>query len=146
MPGTSLKVQWLRLHASNAEGAGSIPDSGAKIPHDAQARRKRIRSVSGVMNNNSLCFLPSSTHSQSEGLPLGLPPWFTGNQHHLPSCKHSQVLKPFLPDIQTASSDISFFSEPGREALPYYFLAWIVHHFREQHLTPQTCSLHTFLL
>ena len=52
------------------------------------------------MNNNNLCFLPSPTCTQSEGLPLGLPPWFTGNQHHLPSCKHSQVLKLFLPNIQ----------------------------------------------
>ena len=26
-------VQWLRLHASNAGGAGSIPGGGTKIPH-----------------------------------------------------------------------------------------------------------------
>ena len=32
-PGTSLVVQWLRLHASNAEGAGLIPHQGTKIPH-----------------------------------------------------------------------------------------------------------------
>ena len=30
--GTSLVVQWLRLHASSAEGAGSIPGQGTKIP------------------------------------------------------------------------------------------------------------------
>ena len=30
--GTSLAVQWLRLHASSAEGAGSIPGQGTKIP------------------------------------------------------------------------------------------------------------------
>ena len=34
-PGTSLVVQWLRLHASNAGGAGSIPGRGTKIPHTA---------------------------------------------------------------------------------------------------------------
>ena len=32
-PGTSLVVQWLRLHASSAGGAGSIPGWGTKIPH-----------------------------------------------------------------------------------------------------------------
>ena len=32
MPGTSLKVQWLRLCASNEEGAGLIPGQGTKIP------------------------------------------------------------------------------------------------------------------
>jgi len=29
--GTSLVVQWLRLHASNAGGVGSIPGWGIKI-------------------------------------------------------------------------------------------------------------------
>ena len=31
--GTSLVVQWLRLHAPNAEGMGLIPGQGTKIPH-----------------------------------------------------------------------------------------------------------------
>ena len=31
--GTSLEVWWLRLHASSAEGAGSIPHQGTKTPH-----------------------------------------------------------------------------------------------------------------
>ena len=35
--GTSLVVQWLRLHASNAEGVGSIPGVGTKIPHTREA-------------------------------------------------------------------------------------------------------------
>ena len=30
---TCLAVQWLRLHASNAEDKGSIPGWGIKIPH-----------------------------------------------------------------------------------------------------------------
>ena len=30
--GTSLEVQWLRVHASNAEGMGSIPGWATKIP------------------------------------------------------------------------------------------------------------------
>ena len=31
--GTSLVVQWLRLHGSNAGGAGLIPGQGTKIPY-----------------------------------------------------------------------------------------------------------------
>ena len=31
--GTSLVVQWLRLHASNARDMASIPGQGTKIPH-----------------------------------------------------------------------------------------------------------------
>ena len=30
-----LVVQWLRLHASNAEAAGLIPGEGTKVPHAA---------------------------------------------------------------------------------------------------------------
>ena len=30
--GTSLVVQWLRLHAPNTEGLGSIPGQGTKSP------------------------------------------------------------------------------------------------------------------
>jgi hypothetical protein len=33
--GTSLVVQWLRLHAPNAGGPVSIPGPGTKIPHAA---------------------------------------------------------------------------------------------------------------
>jgi len=33
--GTSLVVQWLRLHLPEAGGAGLIPGWGIKIPHDA---------------------------------------------------------------------------------------------------------------
>ena len=33
--GTSLAVQWLGLHASNAGSVGSIPVPGTKIPHAA---------------------------------------------------------------------------------------------------------------
>ena len=33
---TSLAVQWLTRHTSNAQGAGSIPGQGTKIPHAVQ--------------------------------------------------------------------------------------------------------------
>ena len=32
MKGTSLAVQWLRLQVSKAEGVGSIPGQGTRIP------------------------------------------------------------------------------------------------------------------
>ena len=35
--GTSLVVQWLRLHTSTAAGVGSFPGQGTKIPHAAWA-------------------------------------------------------------------------------------------------------------
>ena len=38
--GTSLVVQWLRLRASNAEGMGSIPGRGTRIPHALRHHQK----------------------------------------------------------------------------------------------------------
>ena len=37
-------VQWLRLHASNAESAGSIPGWGTKIPYAVQ-RGQKIKNI-----------------------------------------------------------------------------------------------------
>ena len=47
--GTSLAVQWLRLHASNAGGAGSIPSQGTKITHTAWSgpKKKKNRKENG---------------------------------------------------------------------------------------------------
>ena len=39
---TSLVGQWLRLHASNAEGPGSNPGQGTKIPHAVWCDQKLI--------------------------------------------------------------------------------------------------------
>ena len=39
--GNSLAIQWLRLHASTAEGTGSTPGKGTKIPHASQVRQKK---------------------------------------------------------------------------------------------------------
>ena len=39
--GTSLVAQWLRLRASNAEGAGSIPGQGTRIPHAMRRSQKK---------------------------------------------------------------------------------------------------------
>ena len=38
---TALAVQWLRLHASTAGGAGWIPGQGTKIPHAAWCSQKK---------------------------------------------------------------------------------------------------------
>ena len=40
---TFLAVQWLRLHASNAGGVGSIPCQGTKIPHAVWRGGKKIK-------------------------------------------------------------------------------------------------------
>ena len=39
--GTSLAVQWLRLHASTAGSAGLIPGWGTKIPHATTRQQKK---------------------------------------------------------------------------------------------------------
>ena len=41
--GTSLAVQWLRLRASNAGGAGSIPGWGTEILHAVRCSQKKKR-------------------------------------------------------------------------------------------------------
>ena len=38
---TSLEGQWLRLHAPNVGGAGSIPGQGTKIPQATQQGQKK---------------------------------------------------------------------------------------------------------
>ena len=43
--GTSLGVQWLRLHTSNAEGTSSIPGQGTKIPHGTQCDQEILKNV-----------------------------------------------------------------------------------------------------
>ena len=39
--GSSLAVQWLRLHGPNAGGMGSIPDLGTEISHAMQPKKER---------------------------------------------------------------------------------------------------------
>ena len=41
--GTSLAVQWLRLRASNARDASSIPECGVKIPHDSWPKNQNVK-------------------------------------------------------------------------------------------------------
>ena len=41
MIGNFLAVQWLGFHAFTAEGLGSIPDWGTKIPTSRTAKKKK---------------------------------------------------------------------------------------------------------
>ena len=41
--GTSLVVQWLKLHLPNAGGAGSIPDQGVMITHALGPKNQNIK-------------------------------------------------------------------------------------------------------
>ena len=43
LQGSSLIVQWLRLHAVQAEGVGSVSDQGTKIPHAVQLGKKQTK-------------------------------------------------------------------------------------------------------
>ena len=47
-------VQWLRLHASTAEGTGSIP--AGEVLHVASVQPKKIR-VTTVCQDEEFCFL-----------------------------------------------------------------------------------------
>ena len=50
--GISMTVQWLRLHASNAGGAGSIPGQRTRIPHAAghgqKEKKQRVFSATSL--------------------------------------------------------------------------------------------------
>ena len=50
--GTSLVVQWLRLHAPNAGGLGSIPGQGTKIPFAIRCRLEG--GVGGLYGKSSM--------------------------------------------------------------------------------------------
>ena len=41
--GTSLAVQWLKLHLSMQGGEGSIPGQGVKIPHASGPKSQNIK-------------------------------------------------------------------------------------------------------
>ena len=53
--GTSLAVQWLRLHASNAEDSGSTPSRGTKILHTWRcvAKKKKLGQLDLAFTNVS---------------------------------------------------------------------------------------------
>ena len=50
--GTSLAVQWLRLHAFIAGDTGLIPDQGTKIPHAMWCGKKK-KNLGGLLTSLS---------------------------------------------------------------------------------------------
>ena len=50
--GTSLVVQWLRLHIPHAGGTGSIPSRGTKIPHAKRRGRKKKKGLQSFRLTN----------------------------------------------------------------------------------------------
>ena len=46
---TSLEIQWLRLHASNAGSTGSTPSQGNKIPHATWCGHKILETADHCM-------------------------------------------------------------------------------------------------
>ena len=57
MQWTSLAVQWLRLPAFTAGGAGSIPGWGTKVPHATKhgqkIKKKKINKINKRFKNKS---------------------------------------------------------------------------------------------
>ena len=47
--GTSLAVQWLRLHTSDAGGMGLISSAGTKIPHAMWCGQKKINLKNDIL-------------------------------------------------------------------------------------------------
>ena len=61
--GNSLVVQWLRLHASTAGGAGSIPGRGTKIPHAARyGQKKKFLEFDYFFTAPTLAWAPTIFH------------------------------------------------------------------------------------
>ena len=113
-------VQWLRLCPSNAEGVGSIPGQGTKIPHAAQPKSKNKQT------ENSPSLLPPgasricSPKPQSYTLPtadLGLSPGHLIDYLHLPLRPVSNSPTPgSLPDIPGLGSILA--GMPSLQSLP----------------------------
>ena len=73
--GTPLAVQWLELHTSIAEGPGSTPAWGTKIPHAMQYswRKKSIGShlsFTHTYTHTHRCWCGQGTATKAAGLPL----------------------------------------------------------------------------
>ena len=88
--GTSLAVQWLRLHASTAGGADSIPDWGTKFLHAAWCGQKKKKIQLGAQETKCgrelgerLCIKPSHAlvpetrgHLEEHPWPRTGSPWW----------------------------------------------------------------------
>ena len=75
--GTSPAVQWSRLRASTAGGAGSIPGQGTKIPNAAQRGQKKRMTMTLF---SSTVGSPAPVKCSSHKLALPPPPFSLGLQ------------------------------------------------------------------
>ena len=72
-------VQWLRLHASNAEGVGSIPGQGTKMPQNTDKklinRNKKLTYFGNhfimYMSNHYAVYLKLTQYCMSIIIKLG---------------------------------------------------------------------------
>ena len=60
--GTFLVVQWLRLHAPNAGGTGSIPGQGTKIPQATEQLSPQARTREFKHCSERPCMMQQSSH------------------------------------------------------------------------------------
>ena len=67
--GTSLVVQWIRLHTSSVGDTGSIPSQVTKIPHATQCGQKKKK----ILSQHSYIKLAQNTQllkwSSNQSLP-----------------------------------------------------------------------------
>jgi len=55
--GTSLVVQWLRIHPCNAEDVGSIPDERTEIPHALEQLSPLTTTKEPMCHNERFCVM-----------------------------------------------------------------------------------------
>ena len=69
--GTFLLVQWLRTHASNAEGIGLIPSQRTRIPHIAQYDKKKKKNSGNTDKEERIIICRSSTKQNKQKTMVG---------------------------------------------------------------------------
>ena len=76
--GTSLAVQWLRLHASNAGSVGSIPGRGTPTRRRVRPKKKKKR-IAPVCASATSTLSPGSPHAPSSCPSSPHTPNYNGN-------------------------------------------------------------------
>ena len=61
---TSLLVQWLRFHASNAGAEGSIPGQRTKIPHYVRHSQKKECWLNSLKENEAILCIKSRSEAR----------------------------------------------------------------------------------
>ena len=86
--GTFLLAQWLRTHASNAEGMGLIPSQRTRIPHIAQYGKKKKNS--GNTDKEERIIICRSSTKQTEQGSEGKEKFDTERKQHWSSRQREQ--------------------------------------------------------